>query len=158
MSQSHSLNLDLSESNIRLGSAALSTQAAAGIIGLCGMVASAVIGFTGAFDVDHSFFMKSWLQNYIFVLSIALGAFFFVFYPAPYACRLERNDSSPGRSHRCESAVGVGGDDSTRGALDCRGIQWTWCSWCSWCSSWRRVGAWNPLSLGGSRSHEGAQP
>jgi len=79
MSHSPTLNIDLSESNTRLGSAALTAQTAALIIGIVGMVASAVIGFTGAFDVSHTFFMKSWLQNYIFVLSISLGAFFFVF-------------------------------------------------------------------------------
>ena len=79
MSHSPSLNVDLSDANTRLGSAAITAQAAALVIGIVGMVASAVIGFTGAFDVTHSFFMKSWLQNYIFVLSISLGAFFFVF-------------------------------------------------------------------------------
>ena len=79
MSHSPSLNIDFSDANTRLGSAALTAQAAALIIGITGMLASAVIGFTGAFDVTHSFFMKSWLQNYIFVLSISLGAFFFVF-------------------------------------------------------------------------------
>ena len=79
MSHAPSFNLDFSESNIRLGSAGMTSQATAGVIGLLGMVASAVIGFTGAFDVTHSFFLKSWMQNYVFVLSISLGAFFFVF-------------------------------------------------------------------------------
>ena len=148
MSQSHSLNLDFSESNIRLGSAALSTQAAAGIIGLCGMVASAVIGFTGAFDVD-AFILHEELDA---ELHLCIEHFSWVhsssFHTAPHACRLERDDSSPGRSHRCESAVGVGGDDSHLRRSGLLGIQWTWCSWCRWCSAWRRVGARNPLPVG----------
>jgi len=79
MSHAHQPSIDLSESNTRLGSLGLTIQSAAGIIGIAGLLASLIIGLTGAFDVSHSFFMKSYLQNYIFVLSISLGALFFVF-------------------------------------------------------------------------------
>ena len=73
------MNLDLSEKNTRLGSAGLTLQAGAGIVGIAGLCASAVIGFTGAFDVSPTFFLKSYMQNFLWVVSMSLGAFFFVF-------------------------------------------------------------------------------
>jgi hypothetical protein len=79
MSHAHHPAIDLSESNTRLGSLGLNIQSGAGIVGIAGLLASLIIGLTGAFDVSHTFFMKSYIQNYIFVLSISLGAFFFVF-------------------------------------------------------------------------------
>lgn len=79
MSHAHAIKADLSDSNVRLGTAGSKVQTVAGIVGIAGLVASAVIGFTGMFGTTHDFLMKSWLQNYLFVLSISLGAFFFVF-------------------------------------------------------------------------------
>ncbi|MBC04444.1 MAG: hypothetical protein CMJ34_14255 [Phycisphaerae bacterium] len=79
MSSSHASKPDLSDSNVRLGTAGEKIQQAAAIVGICGLLASAVIGFTGMFGTTHDFFVKSWLQNYMFVLSISLGALFFVF-------------------------------------------------------------------------------
>ncbi|MCH2161634.1 MAG: hypothetical protein MK085_07135 [Phycisphaerales bacterium] len=79
MSHAPAFKADLSESNIRLGSETLNVQSGALIVGIVGLLASAVIGFTGMFGVTPDYFAKSWIQNYIFVLSIALGAFFFVF-------------------------------------------------------------------------------
>ena len=79
MSSAHAIKADLSDSNVRLGSSAATVQQVAGLVGICGLVASAVIGFTGSFGTTHEFLVKSWLQNYLFVLSISLGAFFFVF-------------------------------------------------------------------------------
>ena len=79
MSHASAHHADFSESNIRLGSAGMTIQTAAGLIGMVGLGASAVIGFTGMFGVDHTYFLKSWMQNYLFVLCISLGAFFFVF-------------------------------------------------------------------------------
>jgi len=54
-------------------------QQGAGLVGIIGLVASAVIGLGGMFGVTPTFFMKSYTQNYLFVLSISLGALFFVF-------------------------------------------------------------------------------
>ena len=79
MSSSHAVNVDLSDSNVRLGSSAATVQQVAGLVGIAGLVASAVIGFTGMFGTTHEFLLKSWMQNYLFALSISLGAFFFVF-------------------------------------------------------------------------------
>ena len=79
MSSSHATKPDLSDSNVRLGTAGATLQQTAAIVGICGLLASAVIGFTGMFGTTHDFFVKSWIQNYLFVLSISLGAFFFVF-------------------------------------------------------------------------------
>ncbi|MCP4837720.1 MAG: quinol:cytochrome C oxidoreductase [Phycisphaera sp.] len=76
---SQAIKADLSDTNVRLGTAGSRIQQAAGIVGICGLVASAVIGFTGMFGTTHEFLVKSWMQNYLFVLSISLGAFFFVF-------------------------------------------------------------------------------
>ena len=79
MSSIHVARPDLSEGNTRLGEAGLTVQQGAGIVGIVGLVASAVIGLGGMFGVTPSFFMKSYTQNYLFVLSISLGAMFFVF-------------------------------------------------------------------------------
>ena len=79
MSSVHVAAPDLSEGNVRLGTAAMTVQQGAGLVGLIGLVASTVIGLGGMFGVTPTFFMKSWTQNYLFVLSISLGALFFVF-------------------------------------------------------------------------------
>ena len=79
MSSIHVARPDLSEGNTRLGDAGLTVQQGAGLVGLLGLVASAVIGLGGMFGVTPTFFMKSYTQNYLFVLSISLGALFFVF-------------------------------------------------------------------------------
>ena len=79
MSSAHAVKADISDSNVRLGSSAATAQQVAGLVGVTGLVASAVIGFTGMFGTTHEFLLKSWMQNYLFVLCIALGAFFFVF-------------------------------------------------------------------------------
>ena len=79
MSSSHASKPDFSDSNVRLGTAGATVQQVAAIVGICGLVASAVIGFSGMFGTTHDFFVKSWMQNYMFVLSISLGAFFFIF-------------------------------------------------------------------------------
>ena len=76
---SHGVKPDFSDANVRLGSAGMNIQQTAAIVGITGLLASAVIGFTGLFGTTHDFFVKSWMQNYIFVLSISLGALFFVF-------------------------------------------------------------------------------
>ena len=79
MSSTHVANPDLSEGNVRLGTAGLGVQQGAGLVGIIGLVASAVIGFGGMFGTTPTFLMKSWTQNYMFVLAISLGALFFVF-------------------------------------------------------------------------------
>ena len=79
MSSAHAVKADLSDANVRMGDAASTVQTAAAVVAVAGLAASAAIGFTGAFGTTHSFLVKSWLQNYMFVLSISLGAFFFVF-------------------------------------------------------------------------------
>ena len=79
MSSIHVAKPDLSEGNVRLGSAAMGVQQGAGLVGIIGLVASAVIGFGGMFGTTPTFLMKSWTQNYMFVLAISLGALFFVF-------------------------------------------------------------------------------
>ena len=79
MSSAHAVKADTSDSNVRLGSSAATAQQVAGLVGITGLLASAVIGFTGMFGTTHEFLLKSWMQNYLFVLCIALGAFFFVF-------------------------------------------------------------------------------
>ncbi len=79
MSASHVIQPDLTDANVRLGESGSKVQRVAGIVGICGLLASAAIGFTGMFGTTHDFLVKSWIQNYLFVLSISLGAFFFVF-------------------------------------------------------------------------------
>ncbi len=79
MSSAHAIKADLSDANVRMGGAGSAVQSIAGVVALVGLVASAAIGYTGAFGTTHDFLLKSWLQNYMFVLAISLGAFFFVF-------------------------------------------------------------------------------
>lgn len=79
MSSVHAIKSDLSDNNVRLGNAAMIVQQTAGLVGISGLLLSAVIGFLGLFGTTHDFLVKSWMQNYLFVLSISLGAFFFVF-------------------------------------------------------------------------------
>ena len=79
MSSAHAIKADLSDANVRMGTAASAIQNAVGVVALVGLIASAAIGYTGAFGTTHDFLLKSWLQNYMFVLAISLGAFFFVF-------------------------------------------------------------------------------
>ena len=79
MSGSHAAKPDLSDANVRIGAAGAKVQQGAALVGITGLLASAVIGFTGMFGTTHDFFVKSWMQNYMFVLSISLGAFFFIF-------------------------------------------------------------------------------
>ena len=79
MSSAHAVKSDLSDNNTRLGNAAMVVQQTAGLVGIAGLILSAIIGFLGLFGTTQDFLVKSWLQNYLFVLSISLGAFFFVF-------------------------------------------------------------------------------
>ena len=59
MSSIHVAKPDLSEGNVRLGTAGLGVQQGAGLVGIIGLVASAVIGFGGMFGTTPTFLMKS---------------------------------------------------------------------------------------------------
>ena len=69
---------DLSERNIELGSIGALTRNACLGVGVLGLLAAFMLPVLGLADVSWDVFWRSWLQNWIFVLEISLGAFFFV--------------------------------------------------------------------------------
>jgi hypothetical protein len=67
---------DISNENTRLGPAATRIMLIAGVIGIAGLATSlAIAGFGDQWDR----FMKSYLHSFVFIVTIALGGFFFVF-------------------------------------------------------------------------------
>jgi len=64
--------------NRRLGELGLHVMRVAGVIGLAGIAVSLLIAFVGPEKTWERFF-RSYLVAFIFVLSLSLGAFFFVF-------------------------------------------------------------------------------
>lgn len=83
MNQSHhgsgsSAKADLTPQSIQLGSKAASLRVGLGLVGVVGLGSAAFVAWNGWFGTTESFFWRSYLQNFLFVLSIALGALFFV--------------------------------------------------------------------------------
>ena len=71
------LEAKLDVSNIRLGSAGLKFRRLALVAGIVGIAATIALG--PAFGGEHGvFLLKSWLQVFLLVLSVSLGALFFV--------------------------------------------------------------------------------
>lgn len=68
---------DLSDRNVELGSIGSVARTACLVVGVLGIAIAVLLAVIGT--VEWQVFWRSWLQTWIFVLEIALGAFFFVF-------------------------------------------------------------------------------
>ncbi len=77
MMQSHGVSLATGE-NRRLGELGQHVMRVAGLIGLAGIAVSLLIAFVGPEGTWERFF-RSYLVAFMYVLSISLGAYFFVF-------------------------------------------------------------------------------
>ena len=69
---------DLSELNVELGSIGGVARNACLAVGIIGLAVAFLLPVFGLADVTWDIFWRSWLQTWIFVLEISLGAFFFV--------------------------------------------------------------------------------
>jgi hypothetical protein len=70
---------DLSERNVELGSTGSVPAAACLAVGVIGLAIAFLFPILSIGDTSWDSFWRSWLQTWIFVLQIPLGAFFFVF-------------------------------------------------------------------------------
>ena len=70
-------SIDLSDRNVELGSTGSVVRLACFVLSFLALAAAFLLAFTG--NVEWPVFWRSWLQNWIFVLEIPLGALFFVF-------------------------------------------------------------------------------
>lgn len=83
MSHSHSHGhgphggADLSARSLQLGPAAGSLRVALGVVGVVGLGTAALIAWNGWAGATEAQFWKAYLQNFLFVLAISLGALFF---------------------------------------------------------------------------------
>ena len=70
---------DMTQRNTELGSVGGVTSGACFVIGLLCLAASFLFPLMGLADTSWDLYWRSWLQCWIFILQIPLGAFFFVF-------------------------------------------------------------------------------
>jgi len=75
----HAAMPELSGRNVTLAGGAATAQAAALGVGVIGLGLAILAGRLGWFGATETDLWMSWLQNFMFTLQIALGAFFFVF-------------------------------------------------------------------------------
>ena len=99
---------DLSERNVELGSIGGVARNACLAVGIIGLAVAFLLPIFGLADVTWDSFWRSWLQTWIFVLEISLGAFFFVIiflgrhnHPVSGPFRASVRDTMFGR--RCKS-------------------------------------------------------
>ncbi len=75
----HTASADLSANSTTLAGSAGSLQMALGAMGVIGIGAAAFVGWNGMMGANEEMFWRSYLQNFLFILTIALGGLFFVF-------------------------------------------------------------------------------
>ncbi|MDZ4831982.1 MAG: quinol:cytochrome C oxidoreductase [Phycisphaerae bacterium] len=69
----------LSERAVSLGNTGASLQMGLGVLGAVALSVGILVGLNGWLDVDPTFFWRSYLVSFCFILSMSLGGLFFVF-------------------------------------------------------------------------------